>query len=78
MFRHAGVATSRSLFVATPPLILTLLDEESYHGRERIYAFPTRDFACLRLAPDCGAEAGVFLISLKKFAFFKRLLDLEF
>ena len=65
------------------------------HSRERIYAFPTRDFACLRVAasaeagappqtgfrraqlasaclrvaPPCGAEAGAFLISLKKMSF---------
>jgi hypothetical protein len=78
MFRHAGVATSRSLFVATPPLILTLLDKEGYHSRERIYAFPTRDFAYLRIAPHCGAEAGASLISLKKFVFLKRPLNLEF
>jgi len=71
--RLGGVAKSRSLFVATPPLILAPLDEMSrtvetgnngglsgakkpsvfyltgqvvaaHRGRERIYAFPTRDF----------------------------------
>jgi hypothetical protein len=92
------VATSRSLFVAAPPLILALLDDviktfetgndgvfsetknpfvsyltgqvvAAYIGRERRSAFPTKDFACLRVAPPCGTEAGAFLTTLKKITF---------
>ena len=37
-----------------------------------------RAFACLRVAPPCGAEAGAFLISLRTFGFFNRLFNLEF
>ena len=78
----SGVANSRSLLVATPPLILALLDkgsnfEESERryrfekelkpnlgfyltgqvvaayrsSRERIYAFPTKDFGGLASGP---------------------------
>jgi len=33
--------------------------------------------ACLRVAPPCGAEAGAFLISLKKNEFFNMFLNLD-
>jgi len=103
-----GVARSRSLFVATPPLILALLDEKGWLlERDSTYywnwwmrsstrvlsnrasrcsvhsstphssgfrAPPKTGFrrtqlasACLRIA--ASAEAGVFLISLKKWVF---------
>jgi hypothetical protein len=33
-------------------------------SRGRIYASPTKDFACLSVAPPCGTEAGAFFSSL--------------